>query len=380
MQTISNESLITSVSKKLDLIKFSTDGKYETDFLPVIKSLATWFNSLPLNLDLFDEPGGAFRCCIESTYFVMRQAKATIFTSDMTSDKRREFEPQYKYAAFIAGIVSWVDEPFRHFDLEVRNSIFNPTIHGGFGSFLGNEKSFEIKNKQQPLAESRQRTILLSSEIILPLMDKLSVKVQDDLISAINPERRPQSSESVLQRVVRKGLAQAEELERKSKQLLVNSQPRDVTTAFMVKQSADDVHSDGEAQVSENDQKEQPKVEATAPTTQPKKTPQEKFEEKQSRLPLDTTTLPKMPKQYQELLSALAHDIRTKNRDIGDTNWVQSGLLVPKKFFAGYGKSVAQVIEDLRTAEVIVGNDNLNVLICSPVGEMLVPRDAKNEG
>ena len=372
MKILNIDDLLKSNSKKIDLIRYSTDGNFDRDIYPVILKIASWFNSLPLNSVFFDEPGGAFRCCIESAYFVMRQAKATIFTSDLTSDVRRELEPQYQFAAFLAGIVSWVDEPFRHYDLTVGERDFNPTVHGDFTQFLNNDSIFEIKNKPTPLSESRQRTILLSSAMILPLMEKMAPKVQDALIGAINPERRPQNSESVIQRVVRKGLSQAEESERKSKQLFAKPVDRDVSTANMIKQIADENHDSslGLSQtIANNDKKATDGV-----PSESKQTLQDKFEEKQSRLALDSTTLPKMPKQYQELLAALAQDIRSKKLSSDLASWTQTGLLIPKKFFSNYGKAINQVIEDLRKAEVITGNTSTHVVICPSVGEMLHPR------
>lgn len=380
MKILKIQELLDFNKKKIDLIRSSTDGDYDRDYYPAIQSMAEWFNSLPLNTEIYDEPGGAFRCCVESAYFVMRQAKATIFTSDMTSDKRRQFEPQYQYAAFLSAILSWVDEPFRHFDIKNQNTIFNPSIERGMTEFISGNSILSVSKREFGLAPSRQRTMMFATRLVMPFLDRLHENVQDALYSSINPDRRPQNAESVLQRVVRKGLSQAEELERKTKNLILNSVERDVVSSQMMKSTAlDNFEESASADNSEQTSVEPSNASSSEKEIKPQRNQSTKTEEKQISLPIEEVGLPdNFPRQYKELLGALSLDIQSGRKKTEETEWMSSGLLIPKNFFANYGKSVQQCIEDLRKHGVVLGEVNKNVLISKTVGLMLVPKGSKN--
>lgn len=378
MHTLTFTELMVKNQKKLDLIENSSDGRYKTELLPLIQTMASWFNSLPLNTVFYDEPGGGFRCCIESAYFVMRLAKDAIFTSEKSSNERRTLEPQFRQAAFIAAMVSWADEPFRHFDIVYGARQFIPG-QTDLTAYLSGSDSFTLQNKVASQPASRQRTMAMASSIILPLIANMHDQVQDALFSAINPERLPQNSESVLQRVVRKGLGQAEEVERKSKNLLVKPADRTVSSAFMLQQAEAATRESMQAATATDDT-----VALAAPDDAPgARLPAREQSagergastDSQSALFEAPLGLPEMPRQYHELFAYMAQDIREGKKNLDETRWTEGGLTIPKKFFGGHGKSVSQCIEPLRALKVIVGIDSSNVLLIASVGELLIPRN-----
>ncbi|MBC3871414.1 TraI domain-containing protein [Undibacterium oligocarboniphilum] len=370
MQILSVDELLHLNKKKLDLIEFSSDTDYQNACLPLIKIMARWFNALPLGSSYYDEPGGAFRCCVESVYFSIRQAKSAIFTSHLTSEQARMLEPQYQYAAFLSSIVSWIDEPFRIFDVSVNGEFFNPLNDSDLSSFLDGSQEFVLERKPIELQPSRQRTVVYSSQILKPYLQYLMPVVQESLFEAINPERRAVSNEGVLQKVIRKGLLQAEEFERKSKDLLVTPVSRDVSTSKMMEQSV-------EASVSpiipesKSESVQSPKVSKVP--DQGSESP--KMEEKQIRLKLSSgDAIPSMSKQSQDVLAAVAADMREGKLDSNLVEWMSSGLRIPKKFFKGFGRSFQTIIEDLRVQKIIVGSDENSVLICTAVGDLILPK------
>lgn len=363
MHLLSSEQLFQQNEKKIELIRNSSSGDFQKDWLPVMRSVSFWFNSAPLSPHLYDEPGGAFRCCVESAFFSLRLAKDAIFTSELTSEKRRVLEPQYHFATFLAAMFSWIDEPFRYYIFSLKNIEFNPIAHNSITAFSKASMMLDIRLKEDPLSESRQRTILMASTMLLPYLEKLSPLVQDSLYASINPDRRPQGSESVLQRVVRKGLAQAEELERRNKVLQITVVDRPVTSANLMEQAADDLLP-AKNVVEEHEKEkvvEQPVVVKQAVS--------------KSSEPLEQLNIPGIPNQFQELFSALADDIKNGRKKAAEAEWIQSGLLIPANFFSGYGKAVTQYVETLKQMKIIVGTQGRNVLIIPSVGELLLPRN-----
>lgn len=368
MDSLSVKKLLEINARKLELIEHSSDGFFSDEYLPVIKSVAGWFNSLPLSLEIYEEPGGAFRCTVESMYFILRQAKDAIFTAELNSEQRRILEPQYKQAAFLAAVSSWLDEPFRHYEIVCNDRIYNPIISGGLTKHLNGLTFFEIQKKESPLTVSNKRTLLMASQVIFSNIDKLDPVVQEALYAAINTDRTPHGNESVLQKVVRKGLAQAEELERGAKRLLVKPEERKVTSAEMMTRS---VASDDIDFTKNGDDADQPK-----PASKPKAVKTDKnveFEKKQISLPLSQSELPEMPTQWKELFAAMAEDIRLGKKKKEETEWLDSGLLIPKNFFLGYGKSVATCVETLRNLNIIVLTQAKHAVIVKSLGELLVP-------
>ena len=356
MKPLSENDLFKINQSKLELIEFSCEGDFAKNYLPSIRGLAQWFNGLPLNLSIYDEPGGAFRCAIESCYFVMRQAKSTIFTSDLTSESRRLLEPEYKYAAFLAALTSWVDEPFRHFEVIVDAREFNPVDGIDLSTALGKRTEYSLRNRDV-LPLSSRRTVAFASSLLKDPIKRLSPTVQDALYNSINADRRPSANEVVLQRVVRKGLDQAEDLERRDKKLKHEPLDREVSSAKFMEKSIQDVSSitDGKEQT-------------TAPNLEAKT-------EKNIHQTLPgIETVPEITRQLKELLSALAEDIQLGNKKIEETEWIATGLLIPKNFLSGYGKSLQIVLASLQKEKVIVSADTKHVVIDAVFGQLLAPR------
>lgn len=356
MKAISVDELFKRNKGKLELIQFSCEGEFVKDYLPSIQALARWFNGLPLNPSIYDEPGGAFRCAIESCYFVMRQAKSTIFTSDLTSENRRLLEPQYKYAAFLSALTSWVDEPFRHFEISVNSKEFNPVDGVDFSAALGDRNEFSLRNREV-LSLSSRRTVAFASALLAEPIKRLSPIVQDALFNSINADRRPSANEIVLQRVVRKGLDQAEELERRDKKLKHEPLEREVSSAKFMENSSQDLRPASDEEERTPPQPIETKGEKNIPQSLP-----------------GIETIPEISRQNRELLSALAEDIQLGHKKIEETEWIATGLMIPKNFLSGYGKSLQIVLASLQKENVIVSADTKVVVIESAFGQLLAPR------
>src|SRR5258708_31896658 len=110
----------------------ASKAEFERKWLTVLRRCADWFSSMPLTPDIYREPGGAFRCTVETAFYAMRLAGGQKFGTNLPSEKRRRIEPQYNYAVFLAAVCSRLDEPYRHFTVQAQSdrSARNPSVNG----------------------------------------------------------------------------------------------------------------------------------------------------------------------------------------------------------------------------------------------------------
>ena len=220
--TIAASALVEKHQRRIDLIaqcaNESSSSELERRWLSVLRSCAAWFSSLPLSAELYHEPGGAFRCTVETAFYAMRLAGGQKFGTSLPSEKRRRIEPQYNYAVFLAAVCSRLDEPYRHFKIE-RDSdraVWNPSIHGAAGSWLGTS-AYRVAVRDHPLPIERMRTGMLAQMLVgQDLLVGLDGEVLSEMFGAINPIMQPQGAESLLHKVVRQGVNVADESDRKA--------------------------------------------------------------------------------------------------------------------------------------------------------------------
>ena len=64
--------------RRVDLIEQCANearrAEFDRKWLSVLLRCADWFSSLPLNAELYREPGGAFRFTVETAFYAMRLA------------------------------------------------------------------------------------------------------------------------------------------------------------------------------------------------------------------------------------------------------------------------------------------------------------------
>jgi conjugal transfer pilus assembly protein TraI len=234
------EALFVTHQKRIELIRQcaneSTEKEFARKWVAVLRRCANWFSSMPLTPDLHCEPGGAFRATIETTFYAMRLAGGQKFAADLTSDKRRQLEPQYNYAVFLAAACSLLDEPFRHFEF-VRQSDrekWNPAAHGAFGSWIG-ANPYAVQRRTSSLKNERMRTAMFAQTVITPeLLDGLDTAVHSDLFNAINPERSPQGFEALVHKAVRQAMDVSVSFERKAQRAVFAPVKFDVPSAVHV--------------------------------------------------------------------------------------------------------------------------------------------------
>ncbi|MCI0150980.1 TraI domain-containing protein [Paraburkholderia sediminicola] len=215
-------TLIADHQRRVDLIEQCANEAAKAEFhrkwLAILQRCAGWFSSMPLNPEIYREPGGAFRCTVETAFYAMRLAGGQKFGTNLPSEKRRRIEPQYNYAVFLAAVCSRLDEPYRHFTIERESdrAAWNPSVHGAAGPWLGSAP-YRVARRAAPLPIERMRTGMLAQMLIgSELLTGLDAEVLSELFGAINPSTKPIEAESLLHKVIRQAVDTAVEFDRKA--------------------------------------------------------------------------------------------------------------------------------------------------------------------
>ncbi|WP_321920181.1 TraI domain-containing protein [Paraburkholderia tropica] len=196
------------------------DADYQARWGDVLARCADWFSSLPYSPMLYREPGGAFRCTVETAFYAMRLAGGQKFGTNLPSEQRRRIEPQYNHAVFLAAVCSGLDEPYRHFTVvrESDRTEWNPAGHGALGPWLAGS-AYALHRRAQALPVERMRTALLAQNLIgHSLLVGYEASVLAELFGAINPIDRPHANESLVHKVLRQAVAVAADFDRKAQQ------------------------------------------------------------------------------------------------------------------------------------------------------------------
>ncbi|MEM5314176.1 TraI domain-containing protein [Paraburkholderia sp. JHI869] len=215
-------ALLAAHDRRVALIRQAAneanDGDYRLRWGDLLARCATWFSSLPYSPDLYREPGGAFRCTVETAFYAMRLAGGQKFGTNLSSEKRRHVEPQYNHAVFLAALCSGLDEPYRHFIvLRSRDCAeWNPAGHGALGPWLAGD-TYAVQRRQAPLPIERMRTALFAQNLIgHELLAGYEAEVLAHLFGAINPSVAAPPGESLVHKVVRQAVAVAVDFDKKA--------------------------------------------------------------------------------------------------------------------------------------------------------------------
>ncbi|WP_316157629.1 TraI domain-containing protein [Cupriavidus sp. BIC8F] len=220
---LSASALLSCQADRVALIRQyanEADGAdFNSKWLDVLERCATWFSSMPLRHSEHAEAGGAFRATVEAAYFAMRLSGAQKFAANQTSERRRQLEPQYLYALFLAACCSRLDESCRHFQFfrDRDGAEWIPAVHGAFGPWLGDD-TYRVTRRDAVLPLERMRTALLAREILgADRLAQFDGQVLADLFGAINPEPRPTGLETLLHKVVRQAIDTVTQFEIKAR-------------------------------------------------------------------------------------------------------------------------------------------------------------------
>lgn len=90
------------------------DG-FERDILALVRRYAACAHLLPATADnYFSTPGGLLRLGLETAFFSLQGTDAHIFSGRMSISARRQLEPRWRHATFIAGLCSELHRLLSH--------------------------------------------------------------------------------------------------------------------------------------------------------------------------------------------------------------------------------------------------------------------------
>jgi conjugal transfer pilus assembly protein TraI len=102
------DELLTGEADLIARIKlcYGTDrDSFERDVLTLIRRYAACVHLLPATADnYFSKPGGLLRLGLETAFFSLQGTDAHIFSGRMSISARRQLEPRWRHATFIAGL------------------------------------------------------------------------------------------------------------------------------------------------------------------------------------------------------------------------------------------------------------------------------------
>lgn len=84
---------------------------FDRDIVSVVERYAQYVHLLPATADRhFHRPGGLFRMGLEIGFYALQAADGAIFAGRLTISQRAALEPRWRYATFLAGLVSGLDD------------------------------------------------------------------------------------------------------------------------------------------------------------------------------------------------------------------------------------------------------------------------------
>lgn len=102
------DDLLAGESDLIARIKLSygTDRlSFERDVLSLVRRYVAYVHLLPATADnYFSKPGGLLRLGLETAFFSLQGTDAHIFSGRMSISARRQLEPRWRHATFIAGL------------------------------------------------------------------------------------------------------------------------------------------------------------------------------------------------------------------------------------------------------------------------------------
>lgn len=396
--------LLSAHASRVSLIRQYANESSRSDFdvkwLDVLTRCATWFSSMPLRPTEHAEPGGAFRATIEAAYFAMRLSGAQKFAADQPSERRRQLEPQYLYALFLAACCSRLDEPCRHFQFhrDSDGSEWIPAAHGAFGPWL-DTSTYRVSRREAPMPLERMRTALLAREILgAERLSAFDTQVLTDLFGAINPDPRPTGVESLLHKVVRQSIETLTSFEVKARRAEF---PPDATPVPAAELLANAGNATGTAPANATGTQAPPATPAsvtasTAPVELPATPPSADASapaadagEPASRnvLQLDGgkslrkdapsddpfKALAGTSNLMREFFKALSQDVAAGKAKV---TRIDGKVAISKRMLGNYGLASDTLVEHLRKGKHLYKTDGQNILLVDEVGNLIAPGSA----
>ena len=112
------DDVLAGEAKLIARIKlcYGTDREsFEREVLSLVRRYAAYVHLLPATAgNYFSTPGGLFRLGLETGFYSLQGTDARIFSGRMSISARRQLEPRWRHATFIAGLCCELHRPMSH--------------------------------------------------------------------------------------------------------------------------------------------------------------------------------------------------------------------------------------------------------------------------
>lgn len=113
------------------------DTTFESRCLAPIQGVARYVHLLPATaFEHFAGAGGLFRYCVEMALFSRQAAEGRMFAHAASAEARRDLEPRWKYACFLAGLLSELHRPLAALVVTDPTGRVWPTFLGSLDAWL----------------------------------------------------------------------------------------------------------------------------------------------------------------------------------------------------------------------------------------------------
>lgn len=137
---LDTEDLLASQSEMIGRLRLAAgcdDKAFERLYGCVLRNLADAINLLPATeAGTHNGAGGLFRLSLEIGFYAFQASEATIFSARAGVEQRRELEPRWRYATFLAGTCSELHRPITQMIVNTPGGQIWPAYQYGLGEWL----------------------------------------------------------------------------------------------------------------------------------------------------------------------------------------------------------------------------------------------------
>lgn len=181
------------------------EGGFRENYLPMAERLAMMVQELPLEKELYSEPGGALRFGLLAGLGALRLCDGVIFKPGVTAQTRMRVEPQYRWASWCATLACVPLIVAHHASLSVNGQPWSFAHKDSLWDACGNSGCYSVD--WLPVTANRPSAALASIVLSRFFFPGQFASIDSDVLlgmcEAINPAMIQAPAEQSLSRVVR---------------------------------------------------------------------------------------------------------------------------------------------------------------------------------
>lgn len=398
--TLSGNSSIAEFLTNIRNESGCTESEYLLRYRQPIVQVAEYILDLPAAQSHHAEPGGALRFAVESAFFAMRISDVTMYTNTTSSEERRVKEPQYRYGAFIAALLSSIHLTVAKASVMSEDGELWSEAAGPLGPWLQSRRSKTYTFGWNAKAGDTNR--LMAAYCTRPILDTcclhLSPQIFRDLLGAIGPDEYPSGHESLLTRTVRESIQKAKEMDQRRNAANYTQAPVEIKAdpALIASLSPDkpsiepvtdvqdtqnvDAKKTGDAptpSIEVMDKGETPNQLADSPSRQERPNENQKPAPEPAEAGTGWSAYPALDKTVLEILKMISADCREDEKVQKKLRWISTGLLISTELLGDYGLAQSTVVAGLRKAELIVKKEGNGLVVSPDFGSLIFTRPSE---